>query len=83
MTSLAGLGVVGMLTALAWFAWCVVRVLLGPARLKALGRSGIAALAFFGSALFCGLEPDRRAGRLGNRFASAFIDPAADDDNES
>lgn len=54
MSPLAGLGFVGMLAALAWFAWCLVRVLIGPSRGKALGRAGIAVLVFIGSGAFAG-----------------------------
>lgn len=51
-----------MLAALAWCAWSLVRVLIGPARKKAIGRVGLSVLAFLGSALVMGwnLAPSPR-----------------------
>lgn len=54
MSPIAGLGFVGMLAALACCAWSLVRVLIGPARKKAIGRVGLSVLAFLGSALIMG-----------------------------
>jgi len=64
MSPITGLGLVGMLGTLAWCAWCLVRVLIGPARKKALARVGLSVLLFFGSALVMGwsLTPSARVG---------------------
>lgn len=62
MNPAAGIGFVGMLAALGWCTWSLVRVIIGPARKKAIGRVGLSLLAFLVSALVMGwnLAPSAR-----------------------
>jgi hypothetical protein len=75
---MASLGLFGMLAALAWCAWSLVRVLIGPARKKALGRVGFSVLAFFGSALVMGsnLAPSTRVKQNGSVVATSTVQEA-------
>lgn len=56
-------GILAVLAAMACFAWSVVRILIGPARVRALKHAGFAVLTFLGACVFLGMNlapADRR-----------------------
>lgn len=50
------IGAIAVLGALIWFAWCIVRMVIGPARGKALKHAGLAILVFIGGGMVMGIK---------------------------